>query len=142
MSDREQTYFMIKPEIVAKETQQVGAILQAMCDGGLRIRDLALRTLPRPLVEDFYGEHRGKPFYGDLVDYIAGGPVVAVRLEGEGAVARVRELIGATDPAKAAPGTVRARFGASLQNNAVHASANPEDARRELALIFAGAGSS
>lgn len=134
-----ETYFMIKPEIVAARPQQIGAILQMVSDGGFVIRDLHLRTLPRALVEDFYGEHRGKPFYGALVDYIAGGPVVAVRLAADDAVARLRELIGATDPGKAAPGTVRARFGASLQNNAVHASANPDDAARELALVF-GAG--
>ncbi len=73
MADREQTYFMIKPEIVAAQPQQIGAILQMVSEGGFRIRDLALRTLPRALVEEFYGEHRGKPFYGDLVDYIAVG---------------------------------------------------------------------
>jgi len=139
VADREQTYFMIKPEIVAAQPQQIGAILQMVSDGGFLICGLALRTLPRALVEDFYGEHRGKPFYGDLVQYIAGGPVVAVRLEAEDAVPRLRELIGATDPAKAMPGTVRARFGASMQNNAVHASANRDDAARELALVF-GAG--
>jgi nucleoside-diphosphate kinase len=141
VADREQTYFMIKPEIVAATPQQIGAILQMVADGGFRIRGLALRTLPRALVEDFYGEHRGKPFYEDLVAYIAGGPVVTVHLEAEDAVARLRALIGATDPAKAAPGTVRARFGASLQNNAVHASANRDDAARELALVF-GSGAS
>ncbi len=141
MAEREQTYFMIKPEIVAASPQQLGAILQMVSDGGFRICGLQLRTLPRPLVEDFYGEHRGKPFYGALVDYIAGGPVVAVRLEAEDAVPRLRELIGATDPAKAAPGTVRARFGASLQNNAVHASANRDDAARELGLVFGGGAS-
>lgn len=141
MTDHEQTYFMIKPEIVAVAPQQIGAILQLVSDGGFRISSLALRTLPRALVEDFYGEHRGKPFYGDLVDYIAGGPVVAVRLEAPDAVPRLRELIGATDPAKAAPGTVRAIFGASLQNNAVHASANRDDAARELNLVFGGGAS-
>jgi nucleoside-diphosphate kinase len=141
VAEREQTYFMIKPEIVAARPQQIGAILQMVSDGGFRICDLALRTLPRPLVEEFYGEHRGKGFYGDLVDYIAGGPVVAVRLEAADAVPRLRELIGATDPAKAAPGTVRARFGASMQNNAVHASANRDDAARELELVFGGGAS-
>lgn len=141
MVEREQTYFMIKPEIVAAQPQQIGAILQMVSDGGFRICDLSLRTLPRALVEDFYGEHRGKPFYDDLVNYIAGGPVVAVRLEADDAVPRLRELIGATDPTKAAPGTVRARFGASLQNNAVHASANRDDAARELGLVFGGGAS-
>lgn len=132
----QQTYFMIKPEIVAAGEQKIGDILAIVNRAGFRITGLAIRTLPRDLVEDFYGEHRGKPFFGELVEYIAGGPVVTVRLEREGAVAALRELIGATNPKDAAIGTIRDLFGASLQNNAVHASANPEDAVRELALIF------
>ncbi len=132
----QQTYFMIKPEIVAAGEQKIGAILAHVNRAGFRISGLVLRVLPRELVEDFYGEHRGKPFYGELVDYIAGGPVIAVRLERDNAVAALRELIGATNPADAAIGTIRDLYGASLQNNAVHASANPEDAERELGLIF------
>jgi len=131
-----QTYFMIKPEIVAAPDQKIGEILALMNQAGLRILDLELRELAQDLVEEFYAEHRGKPFFEGLVRYITSGPVVAVRLEGEDAVPRVREIIGATDPAKAAPGTVRALYGRSLQNNAVHASANDDDAGRELALIF------
>lgn len=132
----QETYFMIKPEIVAADRQAVGAILAMVNAAGFRIRGLALRRLERPLVEEFYGEHRGKPFYRDLVEYICSGPVVAARLERQDAVGALRELIGATDPAKAAVGTVRQLFGASLQNNAVHASANPVDAVREIGLIF------
>ena len=132
----QETYFMIKPEIVAAPRQQVGAILALVNAAGFRITGLAMRRLERPLVEEFYGEHRGKPFYRDLVDYITGGAVVAVRLQREEAVAALRELIGATDPAKAAVGTIRRLYGASLQNNAVHASANPQDAAREIGLIF------
>ncbi len=132
----QQTYFMIKPEIVAAGEQKIGDILAIVNRAGFRITGLAMRTLPRELVEDFYGEHRGKPFYGELVEYIAGGPVVTVRLERENAVAALRELIGATNPAEAAIGTIRNLYGASLQNNAVHASANPADAERELGLIF------
>ncbi len=132
----QQTYFMIKPEIVAAGDQKIGAILAIVNQAGFRITNLALRQLDRALVEDFYGEHRERPFYGDLCDYIAGGPVVTIGLERENAVAALRELIGATNPAEAATGTIRDLFGASLQNNAVHASANPEDAKRELGLIF------
>lgn len=132
----QQTYFMIKPEIVAAGEQKIGDILAIVNRAGFRITGLAMRTLPRELVEDFYGEHRGKPFYGELVEYIAGGPVVTVRLERDNAVAALRELIGATNPAEAAIGTIRNLYGASLQNNAVHASANPADAERELGLIF------
>jgi nucleoside-diphosphate kinase len=132
----EQTYLMIKPEIVGAREQKIGEILAMVNRRGFRILELATRRLDRSLAEEFYGEHLGKPFFPELVRYITSGPVVAVRLEREGAVARLRELIGATDPARAAPGTVRALFGASLQQNAVHGSANPEDSARELGLIF------
>jgi nucleoside-diphosphate kinase len=132
----QQTYFMIKPEIVAAPEQRIGAILAAVNASGFRITALAMRRLEQALVEEFYGEHRGKPFFDDLVSYITSGPVICVRLEREDAVARLRELIGATNPAEAATGTIRFLHGASLSNNAVHASANPEDAARELGLIF------
>ena len=132
----QQTYFMIKPEIVAADDQKIGSILAMVNASGFRIVDLAIRHLDRPTVEDFYGEHRERPFFGELVTYITSGSVVCVRLEREDAVARLRELIGATNPAEAATGTVRFLFGAALSTNAVHASANPEDAARELGLIF------
>ena len=132
----EQTYFMIKPEIVAAGEQKVGAILAIANAAGFRVTGLHMRQLDRPLVEDFYGEHKERPFYGELCDYITSGPVVAIRLERDNAVAALRELIGATNPTDASTGTIRDLFGASLQNNAVHASANGEDAARELALIF------
>jgi nucleoside-diphosphate kinase len=132
----QQTYFMIKPEIVAAGDQKIGAILSIVNAAGFRVTGLHMRRLDRSLVEDFYGEHRERPFYGALCDYITGGPVVAIRLERENAVAALRELIGATNPTEAAIGTIRQLFGASLQNNAVHASANTDDAARELGLIF------
>ena len=132
----QQTYFMIKPEIVAAGEQKVGEILAIANRAGFRITGLQMRRLDRATVENFYGEHEGKPFFGDLCDYIAGGPVVAIRMEREDAVPKLRELIGATNPADAAIGTIRDLYGASLQNNAVHASANPGDAERELGIIF------
>ena len=132
----EQTYCMIKPEIVAAHDQQVGAILAVINRAGFRVTGLQMKQLDRATVEDFYAEHAGKPFYDALCDYIAGGPVVAIHLERENAVAALRELIGATNPADAAVGTVRDLFGASLQNNAVHGSANAEDAARELGIVF------
>jgi len=135
-NDMEQTYCMIKPEIVAADDQQVGAVLAVINRAGFRVTGLEMRHLDRATVEDFYAEHAGKPFYEDLCGYIAGGPVVAIRLERENAVAALRELIGATNPADAAVGTVRDLFGASLQNNAVHGSANLADAARELGLVF------
>jgi len=132
----QQTYFMIKPEIVAAPSQRIGAILAMVNQAGFRIVKLALRQLDRGTVENFYAEHEGKAFFADLVAYISSGSVVAIQLEGDDAVRRLRELIGATNPAEAATGTVRHLYGASLQNNAVHASANPEDAARELKIIF------
>lgn len=130
------TYFMIKPEIVAAADQKCGAILAMVNAAGFRITGLELRRLEADTVREFYGEHRGKPFYDELVSYITSGPVICVRLERDEAVARLRELIGATNPAQAATGTIRFLYGKSLSENAVHASANPEDAARELALIF------
>jgi nucleoside-diphosphate kinase len=132
----EKTYFMIKPEIVAAGDQKIGAILAIANAAGFKITNLELRQFDRPLVEDFYGEHKERPFFGELCNYITGGPVVAIGMERENAVAALRELIGATNPAEAATGTIRDLFGASLQNNAVHASANAEDAARELGLVF------
>ena len=132
----EQTYFMIKPEIVAAKEQKIGAILDQVNTCGFRILEMVVRRLSTATVEEFYAEHAGKGFYTDLVAYIASGPVVAIRLEREDAVRRLRELVGATDPAAAATGTIRDLYGISLQNNAVHASANREDARRELGIIF------
>lgn len=132
----QKTYSMIKPEIVAAGQQKIGEILAIINRAGFRITGMELRRLDRNLVEDFYGEHRERPFYGDLCDYITSGPVVTLRLERENAVAALRELIGATNPEEAAVGTIRDLYGASLQNNAIHASANPDDAARELGLIF------
>ncbi len=132
----QETYFMIKPEIVAAGQQKIGAILAIVNQAGFRITGLRMRQLDRALVEDFYGEHVERPFFGDLCDYICSGPVVTIRMERENAVAALRELIGATNPEEAAIGTIRDLFGTSLSNNAVHASANAEDAARELGLIF------
>ena len=132
----QKTYFMIKPEIPAAADQKIGAILAIVNQAGFRITNLELRQLDRALVEDFYGEHKERPFYGELCNYIVSGPVITIGLERENAVAALRELIGATNPEEAAVGTIRDLFGASLANNAVHASANADDAARELALIF------
>ncbi|MDD5719341.1 MAG: nucleoside-diphosphate kinase [Candidatus Krumholzibacteria bacterium] len=132
----QKTFFMIKPEIVAARTQRCGEILAMVNADGFRITELALRRLARPTVAEFYAEHHGKPFYDNLLEYITSGPVICAGLEREDAVGRLRALIGATDPAKAAAGTIRARFGTSLTQNAVHASAGRADAERELALIF------
>ena len=129
---------MIKPEIVAAGDQRIGSILAIVNTAGFRITHLEMKRFDRALVEEFYAEHAGKPFFGPLCDYITSGPVVAVGLERENAVPVLRALIGATNPAEAATGTIRDLYGSSLQQNAVHASANSQDAARELGLVFGG----
>ncbi|MBC8423080.1 nucleoside-diphosphate kinase [bacterium] len=132
----EQTYMMIKPEVVAAERQAIGEILAMVQANGFRIRNLAQKHLDRATVELFYDVHKERPFFGELVDYIASGPVVAVHLERENAILKLRELVGATNPADAGCGTLRALFGTSLTQNAVHASDSVENGQRELGIIF------
>lgn len=132
----QKTYFMIKPEIVAANDQKVGAVLAIVNAAGFRIVDLTMRRLDEEIVRRFYAEHLGKPFFESLVRYIASGPVICVGLCREDAVRRLRELVGATNPEEAATGTIRFLFGASMSQNAVHASANEADAERELKIIF------
>ncbi|MBU0742559.1 nucleoside-diphosphate kinase [bacterium] len=132
----EQTYMMIKPEILAARTQAVGEILAMVQKNGFRIKNLALKHLDRSTVERFYAVHRERPFFPDLVDYIASGPVVAVHLERDNAIVKLRELVGATNPADAACGTIRSLFGTSLSQNAVHASDSVANGKVELDIIF------
>jgi nucleoside-diphosphate kinase len=128
------TYFMIKPEAV--RDQLFAEILQLVTRNRLRVDRMELRTLSRETAEEFYAEHKERPFFGDLVAYMTSGPVIALQLSGEEAQPRLRQLVGATNPADATPGTVRYMFGRSLQENAVHASDSPESAARELRIIF------
>ena len=130
------TYLMIKPEAV--RAGQWPEILHLLLQNRFQVRRLELRRLPVELARRFYAEHEGKPFFAALVDYITADDVVAVWLEGADAVPRLRALVGATDPAKAGPGTLRYMFGSSLQENAVHASDSEASAARELGLIFPG----
>lgn len=130
------TYFMIKPEAV--EAGQFPEILRLAIANRFRVERLEMRTLTRELAEKFYAEHAGKGFFADLVRYITSGPVVAVQLGGEDSVARLRVLVGKTNPAEASPGTIRYMFGSSLQHNAVHASDSDASASRELGLVFPG----
>lgn len=127
---------MIKPEIVAAADQKVGEILAAVQRAGFRIVNMQLKQLERATVEEFYAVHKERPFYGELVEYIHSGPVVALQLERENAVAAMRELVGATNPDDAACGTLRDLYGASLSQNAVHASDSVENAKAEIGLIF------
>ncbi len=127
---------MIKPEVVAAESQKIGELLAMVQANGFRIKNLALKHLDRELVERFYAVHKERPFFPELVDYIASGPVVAVHLERENAIVKLRELVGATNPADAACGTIRSLFGTSLTQNAVHASDSVENGKLELGIIF------
>jgi len=129
------TLLMVKPDTVA--AGHVGDILALVERNRFQIRRLTLTRFSKERAERFYEMHRSRPFFGELVSYITSGPVVAVEVEGEQAVTRIRELIGATNPAEARPGTVRAMYGKSLQNNAVHGSDSPESAEKELEIAFA-----
>jgi len=130
------TLLMVKPDTVA--AGHVGDILALVERNRFQLRRLTLTKFSKERAERFYEMHRSRPFFGELVSYITSGPVVAVEVEGDEAVTRIRELIGATNPADARPGTVRAMYGKSLQNNAVHGSDSTESAEKELEIAFAG----
>ena len=128
------TYFMIKPEAV--KAQVFGEILTLVSRNRYSVTRLEMRTLTQAMAEEFYAEHKERSFFGELVSYMTSGPVVAIELTGEDAQPRLRQLVGATNPADATPGTVRYMYGKSLQENAVHASDSPESAAREIGIIF------
>jgi nucleoside-diphosphate kinase len=130
----ETTLLVVKPDGVRRGL--VGGVLRRAEAEGLRIADLRMMTIDRALAEEHYGEHREKPFFPDLVEFITSGPVVVVRLEGENAVDVWRALMGPTDPASAPPGTIRGDFGLEITENIVHGSDSPESAERELKLFF------
>ena len=130
----QRTLFIVKPDAV--ERNLIGRILAHVEAAGFRIVEARMETLARTRAEEFYAEHLGKPFFPDLIGYMTSGRVLLVCLEGEDAVARLRETVGATDPAQAAPGTVRREFGVSKQRNSVHASDSPVSAEREVKLFF------
>jgi len=129
------TLLMVKPDTVA--AGHVGDILALVERNRFQIRRLTLTRFSKERAEQFYEMHRSRPFFADLVTYITSGPVVAVEVEGDHAVTRIRDLIGATNPAEARAGTVRAMYGKSIQNNAVHGSDSPESAQKELEIAFA-----
>jgi nucleoside-diphosphate kinase len=130
----EKTLFMIKPDAVARGL--VGEIVAVMEREGFALERLELQRFERAKAEAFYGVHRDKPFFESLVEYITSGPVVATVLSGDGVIARVRELMGATDPAQAAAGTIRRKYGESIERNAVHGSDSPQSAAHEIAVVF------
>jgi nucleoside-diphosphate kinase len=130
----ERTFVMVKPDGV--ERGLVGEVIARLESKQLRLVGLKVLQLTRDLAERHYAEHRDKPFFGDLVAFITRGPVVAMVVEGENAVAAVRTLMGATDPQKAAPGTLRGDLASTITENLVHGSDSPASAARETALYF------
>lgn len=130
----EQTLVLVKPDGV--ERKLVGEILGRFERKGYRIVALKLLHISRDLAVMHYAEHQGKPFYPGLIDYIISGPVVAAVLEGEGVVAGVRQMMGATNPAAAAPGTIRGDLAIELDRNVIHGSDSLASAAREIALYF------
>jgi nucleoside-diphosphate kinase len=131
----ERTLVLIKPDAVQRGL--AGRILDRFEQRGLTIRAAKLVTVDRQLAEQHYAEHREKPFFGELVEFITSAPTMALVLEGEGAIAVVRTTMGATNPANAAPGTIRGDFALSMPDNLVHGSDSPESAEREASLWFA-----
>jgi nucleoside-diphosphate kinase len=131
----ERTLSIIKPDAVAKNA--IGAILSRFEAAGLKIVAARMKQLSQAEAEGFYAVHRERPFFKDLVGFMISGPVMIQVLEGEGAIAKNRELMGATDPKKAAPGTIRADFAESIDANAVHGSDAAETAAQEIAYFFA-----
>ena len=130
----EKTFSIIKPNAVAKNA--VGEILARFEKAGLKIVAARMAWLSRAEAEGFYAVHKERPFFRDLVEFMTSGPVMIQVLEGDNAIAKNRELMGATDPKKAAPGTIRADFAQSIDANAVHGSDAPETARTEVAYFF------
>ena len=128
------TLLMVKPDTVAEGLY--GDIISIVLRNGFKINRLVMTRFTKAHAEKFYDVHRDRPFFADLVSYIGSGPVVAMEVEGEEAVSRIRELIGATNPAEARAGTIRAMYGKSLQNNAIHGSDSPANAEIELAIAF------
>ena len=130
----ERTLSIIKPDAV--ERGLIGAIIGRFEQGGLKPVAVRLERLCAAVAEGFYAVHRERPFFRDLVKFMTSGPVIVQVLEGENAIAKNRELMGATDPKKAAPGTIRADFAESIDANAVHGSDGPDTARAEIAFFF------
>ncbi len=132
----ERTLAIIKPDAVA--AGHIGAIVQRIESEGLRIRAMRLVRLSRPDAEGFYAVHRDRPFFPSLTTFMSSGPAVVLALEADNAIRRWRDIMGATDPAKAPEGSLRRQFGASIERNATHGSDAPETAAYELGYFFRG----
>jgi len=131
----ERTFSIIKPDATARNI--TGKILSMLEAGGVRVVAQKRLHMTRAQAEGFYAVHKERPFFGELCAYMTSGPVVVQVLQGDGAIARNREIMGATDPAKAAEGTIRKTYGESIERNCVHGSDAPETAAQEIAYFFA-----
>jgi len=134
----ERTLSIIKPDAVAKNI--IGEIYSRFEKNGLRIIAAHMMHLGKEQAEGFYAVHRERPFYKDLVEFMTSGPVIVQVLEGENAINKNRELMGATNPKEAAPGTIRADFATTVDENAVHGSDGPDTAKQEIAFFFGDGG--
>lgn len=130
----ERTLCIIKPDAVKKKVQ--GSIIQMILDAGFNIRGMKLIQISKEQAQKFYEVHKDRPFYGELVDFMTSGPVIPIALEKENAIVDYRNLIGATDPAEAAEGTIRKKFAGSKAENAVHGSDSVENGKIEVEFFF------
>jgi nucleoside-diphosphate kinase len=133
---KEKTLSIIKPDAVKND--HIGDIIARFEKNGLKVSAIKMKHLSQKEASEFYGDHKGKPFYKDLVTFMTSGPSVIMVLEGDNAVELNREIMGATDPSKAKPGTLRADFAKSTTENAVHGSDSRENARKEITFFFSG----
>jgi nucleoside-diphosphate kinase len=131
---KEVTFSIIKPNAIKKNV--IGDIIETFEKNGLKIAAAKLMVISKEKCQDFYAEHKERPFFGELVTFMTSGPVMVMALSGENAVVKNREIMGATDPKKASPGTLRAIYGDNMGENAVHGSDSPTSAAREIALFF------
>ncbi|NNL48426.1 MAG: nucleoside-diphosphate kinase [Acidimicrobiia bacterium] len=130
----ERTFVMVKPDGVAKAL--VGTVIARLEGKGLKLAQMKMMNIDRSLAEEHYGEHKERPFFGQLVDFITSGPVVAMEWTGPSAITAARQMMGATNPLEAGPGTIRGDFALEIGENIVHGSDGPESAERELGLFF------
>ena len=128
------TFFMIKPDGVRRNL--VGEVISRVEEKGFEITKIKMMMISKSLAEEHYGEHKDKPFFNDLVEFITSGPVVAMQVEGENVVAQIRNLMGATNPSDATPGSIRGDLATELDQNVVHGSDSDKSAERELNLFF------
>jgi nucleoside-diphosphate kinase len=134
MADTQQTFMMVKPDGVKRHL--VGEVIRRVEAKGYELREMRLFTIDETLAKKHYAEHLEKPFFGELVAFITSGPVVAMVVEGADAIAGVRQIMGATNPLEAVPGSIRGDFASLIGENIVHGSDSPESAEREINLFF------